>query len=771
MKLLALALIGALVSLQAAAQQTSGNKSTSPAQHSVSTSSNPLIPNALFPQWDKISAKDVGPATKQVLEEEGAALDLLEADLRAAGKDVTYERIFRPNAQIRYRLDTTYGLSDNLQSVVDSPELRKAIEAVQPDRVAFELRFSQSKAIYDAVMDVRNTPAKWDKLNAEQQRIVNITIKEFKTSGVRLEPQQLKQYNTVIDRLAKLTTNFTNNVMDSQAAFKLLITDKKQLDGMQQSALEVAAKRAVGAGHKNATTESGPWLLTLDYPTYLAVVTFAHDRELRKKLYTSYRRVAADGVTNNDDVIKQILKGRQELAQLLNFTSYAEQAFLGKMATFQHANELMAEVKAAARPVSIAEDRALTAFARNVTGNRKLKLLWWDMAYWAERQKEAKFKVKDEELRQYLPLPSVKEGLWKLANRLYGVTVKLSQQQLPVWHPDVEVYELYDTNSTTPMAFFYADLYARPGTKQSGAWVQPISDRAPYRREASPAARAAAELRSKGQNISQLYSQDLAKQQAEWLAAAPLHLPVAVLVSNQNPPTNGKPSLMSMDDAETLFHEFGHALQAMLTRVKEPLAAGMRNIEWDAVEAPSQMQEKWVYDKNTFDSFAKHWETGKPVPKEMFDAVKASRTYRKGNYFTYQLMLASTDLRLHSTFDPTGNMTASQVQHEQYATMMPFPPSPEDRQINSFSHIFAGGYPAGYYSYLWADVMSADGFMAFEEAGTGNEAEVQRLGRKFRDTFLSLGGSVPPAEVFRQFRGRDPKVENVIKFNNLGKGL
>jgi len=226
---------------------------------------------------------------------------------------------------------------------------------------------------------------------------------------------------------------------------------------------------------------------------------------------------------------------------------------------------------------------------------------------------------------------------------------------------------------------------------------------------------------------------------------------------------------MTLDDAETLFHEFGHALQAMLTTVDEPLAAGMRNIEWDAVEAPSQMQEKWVYDKNTLTSFAKHWETGKPLPEDLFQRIKAMRTYRKGNYFTYQLMLATTDLILHSTFDPNGDKTASDIQQQQYAKIMPFAPYPGDRQINSFSHIFTGGYASGYYSYLWADVMSADGFMAFVEAGTSNDAEVRRLGRRFRDTFLSLGGSVAPDEVFRRFRGRDPRVQEFIQYNELNK--
>jgi hypothetical protein len=582
----------------------------------------------------------VGPAIKQLLEEEGAALDLLEADLQAAGKDVEYERVFRPYGQIRYRLDGTFGLIDNLQvrvqqrqqqeeegaqcvrsswcqcqsahtlpslapqrtpslsstppnhphmhnhplppsppkqphhstqGLMDSPDLRKAVEASQPERVAFELRLSQSKPVYNAVMTLRNTPALYDKLTREQKRIVDINVKDFKTSGVGLDPVKRREYNAIVDELAKLGTNFTNNVQDATAvssccktqqqqrqrqqqrrlchadgratahskcvapsaaagltlshsvastrqllrlvlilitclltdilvsyvspshpllsqAFKYLVRDKKELEGLEATTLAVAAQKAADAGHKGATAEAGPWLLTLDYTTYSAVVSFANNRALREKVYKAYRAIGAEGKTDNTDIIRQIIAKRQQLARMLGFKNYAEESFLGKvsvrgcgrgctlggggwggkvggrtaacqkaehhslhgpaadsnatllpdlprplsccsplcaapvnpshqMATMQQAEALMNELTTVARPVSITEDTALRAFARNATGDSALQLKWWDNAYWAERQKEAKFRVLQEELRQYLPLPSVKAGLWKVRGK------------------------------------------------------------------------------------------------------------------------------------------------------------------------------------------------------------------------------------------------------------------------------------------------------------------------------------------------------------------
>eukprot|EP00882_Tetradesmus_deserticola_P013581 GHRQ01014418.1.p1 GENE.GHRQ01014418.1~~GHRQ01014418.1.p1 ORF type:complete len:626 (+),score=219.37 GHRQ01014418.1:345-2222(+) len=551
-------------------------------------------------------------------------------------------------------------------------------------RTLFALRLGQSKAIYDALNALSSTAALRSRLNAAQQRLLSITLTDYRNNGVGLPPAERARMKTIAMKLQKLSTNYTNNVMDATKAFKMLVTDKQKLDGLESSTLAVAAQKAKAAGHKNATTERGPWLLTLDFSTYAAIMSFAKDRALRKTAFTTYRSLASSGKTDNTPIIRQILEYRREFAVLLGYPNYAEQSFSTKMATFKEANDLLNEVARDARPAAKQEEAQLTAFARKATGNPSLQLQWWDTGFWAERQKEALFKVRQEELREYLPVDSVVQGLFKLAKRLYGIDIKPAK--LSTWHPDVKVFAISDEGSSQPIGYFYADLYARPGQKQSGAWVHPFWDRAHYVRQASPAAlqaqkqgtlyaAAAAASGNKTSSGSKpvravQWSQGLAQQTQAWLQAAPLQVPLALLVTNQDPPADGKPSLMSLKDAETLFHEFGHALQHVLTRAEFGLDAGMRNIEWDAVEFPSQMQEKWVYDKQTFNGFARHYKSGKPVPPDMFAKVKGSETYRQGNGFTYQITLATTDLLLHSSFDPKGKASPMDVLHRQFASIM-----------------------------------------------------------------------------------------------------
>jgi oligopeptidase A len=741
----------------------------------AASNNNPLLVSGLqFPLWDQIKPKHVRPAVKQLIAEEMASLELLEQDLSralAAG-NITFTKLFGPFTQIRLRLDSVYGQIDHLSSVMNSDELRSAVEATAPERVALELRLGQSKPVYEAVKYLNNTPSVVNQLSAEEQRLVQITLEDAMDSGVGLSPDKKKRFNDIVDTLQKLSLNYSNNVLDATKAWKLVITDKKKLAGIEQTTLAVAAQKAQKEGFRNATAELGPWVITPDYATYASVVGFARDRGLRQQVYTAYRSLASSGNTDNTPLIRKILTLRRELAQLLGYPNYAVSAMKGRMANLTSATALLEQVIKASRPAAIQEDQQLTAFARNATGDPNLTLLWWDIAYWAERQKEALFKVKQEELRDFLPLGNVLQGMFGLAKKLYGVDVELVNNSPPVWHKDVKVFALKDSNSGRLMGYLYTDCYARPGQKEGGAWVQPFWDSARYYRAPSPAAlalqaAAIAKPAKANQTVSVQWTPKLAQQTQAWLALAPKQIPLAILVSNQDPPADGKPSLMTMDQAETVFHEFGHALQHLLTQASQGLMSGMRNIEWDAVETPSQMQEKWVYDKKTFDSFAKHWKTGQPVPEWMYEQIKGTIKYRKGNAFTWQLVLGVTDLILHSTYDPQGKESPVQVQQEQYKRIMPYPPNPEDAQLNNFGHIFGGGYAAGYYSYMWADVMSSDAFEAFVEAGIDNEGADHRLGRKFRDTFLASGGAVPPGAVFKQFRGRDPKVEPMLIYNGL----
>eukprot|EP00879_Flechtneria_rotunda_P006967 GHRR01007314.1.p1 GENE.GHRR01007314.1~~GHRR01007314.1.p1 ORF type:complete len:740 (+),score=194.22 GHRR01007314.1:275-2494(+) len=664
---------------------------------------NPLLYSGAFPRWSDIKPSHVQPAVQQLIAEELASVELLEQDLARMSANITFDRLFKPLTQLRLRLDAVFGQIDHLSSVVDTPERRKAVDAITPSRVAFELHLGQSKPIYNAVKQLKDTSVIWQKLNPTQQRIVTITLKDYENSGVGLPEDKKKRFNAISDQLSQLTTNFSSNVLDSTMAFKLLVTNKSELDGLEETTLAVAAEKAKDAGHPSATAESGPWLLTLDYNTYVAVLSFAKNRDLRKNFYIAYRSIASSGKSDNTGIINQILALRKELAVILGYKNYAEEKFTYKMATFNSASSLMEQLINDSRAVAVEENAQVTQFARNVSEDKGLELKWWDIAYWSERQKEHLFHIKQERLREYLPLPLVIKGLFQLAHKLYGINVQLASGALPVWHKDVQVYAVSDANSTKPFAYFYADLFARPGSKQGGAWVQPLWDAAKYWRAPSPAAAAAKATKAAASNstnsrtASVIWTPSLAKAESDWLNSAPYQLPIAVLISNQNPPAGGKPSLMSLNDAGTLFHEFGHALQHMLSKSKQGLTSGMRNIEWDAVETPSQMQEKWVYDKNMFNSIARHWNTNESVPSWMFDAIKSLKTYRQGNAFSYQLTLAMTDLILHSSYDPRGKVTPTQIQQQQSARIMPYKPYPGDRQLNNFGHIFGGGYAAGYY--------------------------------------------------------------------------
>jgi oligopeptidase A len=392
------------------------------------------------------------------------------------------------------------------------------------------------------------------------------------------------------------------------------------------------------------------------------------------------------------------------------------------------ASRLLTELRIASRPRAERDFADLTEFARAGSGDPALTLRHWDVAFWAERLRESRYDYSEEALRPYFPLPAVLDGLFGLARRLFGAVITPADGEAPVWHPDVRYFRVAD-ESGAPVAAFYLDPYSRPAEKRGGAWVQGCLER---------------------------------KRRAD----GSLRLPVTYVVCNQSPPVDGEPSLMTFGELETLFHEFGHALQHMLTRVDYPEAAGTNNIEWDAVELPSQFMENWCYHRPTLLSFARHHRTGEPLPVALFERVAAARTYRAGSLFLRQLHFATLDLELHHLFDPDHDDLGALVARVA-ADNTVLPPLPEDRFLCSFSHIFAGGYAAGYYSYKWAEVLSADAFGAFEDAGLEDPAALVATGRRFRETVLALGGSRPPAEVFEAFRGRPPSVEPLLRHNGL----
>lgn len=685
---------------------------------------NPLLSDAVFPLYDQVKAEHVVPGMRALLKQLHAEIDALEASV-----EPTWEGLVQPLEKLTDKHSRAWGVVTHLKGVKDSPELRAAVEEVQPENVALGLRLSQSKPLYQAYKALRDGAA-YEKLSDAQKRVVELELRDFVLGGVSLEGEAKERYNAIQQELAQLSTKFSNNVLDATKAFKKLITDVKEVDGLPATALGLAAQQARSAGHEKATAESGPWLFTLDFPSYYPVMTHAKNRGLREEMYKAYIGRAAEGEMDNTPIIDKILSLRQEKSKILGFKNFSDLSMASKMATFDGAEALLEELrKNAYEPAKqdLADVKAHAAAAGFAD-----ELLWWDVAFWAERLREAKYDLKDEELRPYFALPAVLDGLFKVAKRLFDVDIVAADGDVPVWHPDVRFFKVMQ--GAQPRAYFYLDPYSRPAEKRGGAWMAEVVGRT----KLLPAA-----------------------------AGNGPRLPVAHMVCNQSPPVDGQPSLMTFREVETLFHEFGHALQHMLTTVDEGLVAGIRGVDWDAVELPSQFMENWCYDKPTLYSFAKHYQTGEPLPTDMFERLKAAKTYRSATQMLRQIHFSQVDLELHSNYTPGAGESIFDRDIKVAARTQVMPTYPGDRFLCSFSHIFAGGYSAGYYSYKWAEVLSADAFGAFEEAGLDNDDAVVTTGRKFRDTVLSLGGSKPPAEVFKMFRGRDPSTEALLRHAGL----
>jgi oligopeptidase A len=441
------------------------------------------------------------------------------------------------------------------------------------------------------------------------------------------------------------------------------------------------------------------------------------NRELRERMLRAYVTRASHGPHDNSEIIRRILQLRLERAKLLGYAHHADVSLAEKMAPSVAAVEEMFETLRTAAWASAERDmRELTEFAAQAGFTDEL--LHWDVGFWAERLREQRFEFTDEQLRPYFPLERVLHGLFGVAERVFGISVEPADGEAPVWHPDVRFFKVFDAESGVQLASFYLDPYSRPENKRGGAWMNDC----------------------------------LVRRRSD----EGLQLPVAHLVCNSTPPVGKNPSLMTFREVETLFHEFGHGLQHMLTTVDDADAAGINGIEWDAVELPSQFMENWCYHRPTLLGMTAHYETGEPLPGELFEKIKAARTFRAGTGLLRQLQLGMTDIELHTTFDPHGDETPFDVQQRIWAKTSLLPMLPENRFLCGFTHIFAGGYSAGYYSYKWAEVLSADAFAAFEEAGLDDEAAIRETGRRFRDTVLSAGGGRHPMEVFKDFRGREP---------------
>ena len=672
----------------------------------------PADPRLPLPDFPRLTPDAALADLDAVLADNRNRLKTLEA-LEAPG----WDQLVAPLDAMNDRLSRAWGPISHLFGVNSTPEWRQAYNAGLPKLTEYSLELSQSAPLYRAYQALAAAPD-FSQQSAARQKVVTDTLRDFAHSGVGLPDAEKARFKAISMRLSELQSRFEEQLMDAIQAFGLHVDDLSRLDGM--SATARAAAEAKAADRQLA----GAWL-TLDFPSFDAVVTHVHDRDLREALYTAYVTRASDqgplaGRFDNGALMLEILALRQEEAALLGFPHFAALSLASKMAESTEAVEtFLRDLARRARPRAEQELADLTAFARAQGGPETLAP--WDLAYWSERYRDARLGLSDEALKPYFPAPQVIRGMFDRVESLYDVRIEV-MDEVAVWHPDVTVYRVAQPDGDT-LGLFYLDPYAREH-KRGGAWMDECLTR----------------QRLEGQ----------------------LQLPVAYLVCNFTPPPPGQPALLTHDEVLTLFHEFGHGLHHLLTRVDDAGVSGIHGVEWDAVELPSQFMENWCYHAPTLQGFARHWQTGEPLPAAMIDTLRASRTWQSGMATLRQVEFSLFDLQLHANPPPatTMDLLARLAAVRETVAVMKAPAF--NRMPWSFSHIFAGGYAAGYYSYKWAEVLSSDAFAAFEESDFAAET-----GYRFRDAVLARGGSAPAMDLFVEFRGRKPDPDALLRHDGL----
>jgi oligopeptidase A len=672
----------------------------------------PALPGAL-PAFDRIQPQHAEPALDGVLADNRKTLEQLLASTAEPG----WENLIEPLEDMGERVSRAWGPVSHLFGVTCTAEWRKAYNACLPKITEYGLELSQNEVLFQAYEKLPRQPG-YAGFSQARKKVVEDALRDFRLYGIALPPTEKARYKDIALRLSELQSKFEENLMDSVQAFGKHVTDESLLAGMTAQGKAQAAERA------RAKQLEG-YLLALDFPSYDAVISYADNRALRQELYTAYATRASDqgplaGQHDNTALMSEILALRHEEARLLGFANFAELSLETKMAESPDAVEhFLLELCAQARGYAQAELDELKAFARQRDGLEDFQP--WDAAYYSEKLKEQKLGFSEEELRPYFPAPQAIAGMFTLVERLYGVKIE-RVEGVATWHKDVTTYALREADGSD-IGLFYLDPYARQD-KRGGAWMDECLGR---RRTHSG-----------------------------------LQLPVAYLTCNFAPPLGSDPALLTHDEVLTLFHEFGHGLHHLLTRVDEAAVSGIRGVAWDAVELPSQFMENWAYDTDTLNGFARHWQTGAPIPPELLQKLQASRSFQSGLATLRQVEFALFDLRLHRDYHSAAGARVMETLQQVRSEVSVLAPPAWNRMPNSFSHVFAGGYAAGYYSYKWAEVLSADAFAAFEESHFAADT-----GRRFRDTVLSRGGSADAMELFVEFRGRKPSIEPLLRHAGL----
>jgi oligopeptidase A len=701
-----------------------GNATLADHEELVMTANNPLLEDDALPAFAHIRAEHVVPAIDAILADCSAGIDaLIAADAPRQPQADMFEHVMLQLERLDQRLARAWAPVSHLHAVADSKDLRTAYDAAIEKITEFESELGQNRALYAAVQAVADAQD-FAARTRPQRTLVEHALRDFRLAGVALEEPGRTRFREIASELARLTTEFSNAVLDASEAWHRHIEDERDLAGIPASGRAVL--REYARGH-----DLDGWLVTLKQPSVQAVLSYADDRSLREEVYWAYQTRASDqgpnaGRFDNSARIEKILALRHEAAHLLGFANAAEESLVTKMA--RKPDEVLAflrDMVARARPVAQRELAELREYARNELELDNLEA--WDIAYASEKLRKARYALDEEELKPWFPLPAVLEGLFALAGRLYGIALA-PREDVETWHPDVRYFDLRDAGGTV-IAGVYLDLYARSG-KRGGAWM------------------------------------DVCR--ARFRDGGTMQLPVAFLTCNFAPPTAERPALLTHDDVLTVFHEFGHGLHHLLTRIDLPSIGGIDGVEWDAVELPSQFMENFGWNRASLDLFARHWRTGERLPGELFDRMLAARHFQAGMFLLRQLEYALFDFRLHLDYDPArGARVLETLEAVRREVAVLYPPAWQ-RFPHAFTHIFAGGYAAGYYSYLWAEVLSADAFGAFEEcaAATGDVIDAA-TGARFRDEVLAVGASRPALESFIAFRGRAPQPDALLRSYGL----
>ena len=675
---------------------------------------NPLLDFSHLPRFDQIKPDHVTPAIDQLLADAREVVSRITAD----DSEVTWDAVVEPLNETTDRLARAWGAVSHMNAVVDTPPLREQYNANLPKLTEFWTELSQNVALYQKfkALAAAKDFAEWPDV---RRKVVQNELRDFRLGGAELAPDQKDRFKKIREREAQVSTRFSENVLDATNAFALYVDDASALAGVPQDALQMLAESAEADGRRG-------YKISLQYPSYSAIVDYAHDRALRQQMYRAYSTKASEFGNpewNNGPLMVELLKLRREHAQLLGYKSFAEVSLVAKMAESPaDVLDFLRDLARRAKPYAERDIAELRDFAAKHLGIADLQP--WDVSYASEKLREQRYSYSEQELKQYFSEPRVLAGLFKVIETLFAVAIR--EETAPVWHPDVRFFRIENLRGQL-VGEFYLDIYARDH-KQGGAWQGDARSRRARR--------------------------------------TTLATPVSFLTCNFSRPAGGKPATLKHDEVLTLFHEFGHGLHHMLTRVDEPSVSGIQGVEWDAVELPSQFMENFAWEWEVLQMLTGHADTGEKLPRALFEKMLAAKNFQSGMFAVRQLEFALFDMLLHSATERPDEAHVMKLLADVRREVSVLVPPEYNRFPHAFSHIFAGGYAAGYYSYKWAEVLSADAYSAFEENKDGGVLSPE-IGSRFLDEVLAVGGSRPAMQSFVAFRGRKPTIDALLRHNGM----